>query len=156
MARQLVSGREEIAFERESVRVNVANHHGIACGFHKIIGGKKVAGFEIMRDVVQRFAFANRKGNLVDFALREFPENLAATYGMIEQIFSRLERTPWMPPRINFECGGAAHYAVTLKNASYAPAGRAVRYGNEHASAREPLVWLRDAIPSPGPSSRHG
>src|SRR5208282_3165771 len=122
MARQLICGGEEITLESQRVRINVANHHRIAGCFHKIVGKKKMAGLEIMRDVVESFAFSNSKRNLVNLTLRQLPENLAASYGAVEKIFPSFERSPWMPPRIDFKRDSASHYAVTFQHSSHAAA----------------------------------
>ena len=84
VAWELIGGGEEITFEREGVRIDVANHHGIAGGFYEIIGREEVAGFEFVGDVVKSFAFANGERSLVDLALGELPEYFAAAGGAIE------------------------------------------------------------------------
>ena len=78
MARQLIGRGEEKAFERQRLRKNIADERGIACGFHEFIGGHKMAGFEVVRDIVESLAFADGEGNFINFALGELPENVAA------------------------------------------------------------------------------
>src|SRR5580658_2577761 len=103
MPGQLICCGKEITLQREGVRVDVADQHRIARGFHEIIRKKKVSGFEIVRDVIHSFAFTHGEGNLIHVTFSELPENVAAAYCMIEKVFSRFERTFRMAPRVNLE-----------------------------------------------------
>src|SRR5207344_1934185 len=97
MARQLISSGEKVTFKRQCVRVDVAHQHRIRGCFYEIIGRKKVPSLQVMRDVVKSLAFAHGEGNLINVALRQLPENVAAADRAIEEIFSSFERTFRMP-----------------------------------------------------------
>ena len=110
----MIGGGEKKTFERAGVRVKVANHHGIAGGFHEILGGEKMTGFQFMRDVIESFAFTHGKRNFVDVALGELPEDFTAADRMIEQILSGFERAARMAARINFKRQRAADHSVAF------------------------------------------
>ena len=90
----MIGGGEKKTFERAGVRVKVANHHGIAGGFHEILGGEKMTGFQFMRDVIESFAFTVFV--LVGFVL--FGTYPVAVTSFVEELSVVTVTLNWPPP----------------------------------------------------------
>ena len=144
VARELVGGREEKAFESFRARSEIGDQRGIPRGAQKILAAADSLLLKLTGDVEDRPAFGNGDDVDENLAARDLPENLPGVDLVVEQIFARLKRAAEMPVAEERKGEAVANNVILAEYPGNAPARGAARNVDKNSLRAVPAIGTAD------------